>query len=626
MWMVQDLESTNGTVIKGTRLERHQLSDGDVIGLGDAKVLFAEASGQFRALLDGLVVDKESGLLNLKACESDVGRMMRRNAPPSLCAFDIDNFSLFIRRAGPLQAREALEKATDCLAEKFGRDRVYRIDEDAFLTVIPNADPLTPHLSAAHDALQKALAPHELRTSGALVRGKTLASSSAADALGMLEEKLLQAKLAGGDCLLTSSVTPTWCRGATEVFEQWLERNDDASCLVVSPSRRSAFQAPAAAQEVRSWIAARIEVLPEDTEVAVVWTSDLRFLVGATCREDDLRSALTSPDLVVLERRDVRKGWLRRFFATGKRRQRPEMSHAFAQLCAPLHAASEVQLWTSTVVAYEKALQLSANLLLAAYAAHLHSVVDREVEEPDLTKSQVATLRLIDQRALDKGQGATGLGRWPKLISELALQLDEHLDAPSLSFLDSKWLGRTHHARTTRNSIHEHSSPDEQKRASKELYDRILELAEIFCQEEWELLHIDRVERVRYRRGWARITYRRLGEVLMSEHPSEETDQHVEVGTWCRLGARWILTSPLVEFDYCESTARQVVFVAAGIPATTTHVERVAVGQRSQSTASVSHDHIELRTLIELLARVRADSLGSTTMIIKLKDLRVNAD
>jgi pSer/pThr/pTyr-binding forkhead associated (FHA) protein len=38
-WILQDLESTNGTTVNGVRVGRCELRPGDVIGVGDTRLL-----------------------------------------------------------------------------------------------------------------------------------------------------------------------------------------------------------------------------------------------------------------------------------------------------------------------------------------------------------------------------------------------------------------------------------------------------------------------------------------------------------------------------------------------------------------------------------------------------------
>ena len=44
-WWIEDLESTNGTLVNGSGIDKHRLSDGDVIQIGVTELVFHEPKG-----------------------------------------------------------------------------------------------------------------------------------------------------------------------------------------------------------------------------------------------------------------------------------------------------------------------------------------------------------------------------------------------------------------------------------------------------------------------------------------------------------------------------------------------------------------------------------------------------
>jgi pSer/pThr/pTyr-binding forkhead associated (FHA) protein len=50
--VIEDLNSTNGVYVKGKRLKRHELKDGDVIQVGEHKLLYRDLRRTLAATLD----------------------------------------------------------------------------------------------------------------------------------------------------------------------------------------------------------------------------------------------------------------------------------------------------------------------------------------------------------------------------------------------------------------------------------------------------------------------------------------------------------------------------------------------------------------------------------------------
>lgn len=627
-----DNPSRNGTYVNDEAVDTAgvELEDGDIIRAGGTEILFGGYDSRYQSLLQRLAFDGRTGLPNLEAFEADAHRLTRQGEPFGLFGVDVDNFKALLAREGSLVADALLRELATIFTSHFPQNPRYCIADDGLVVIIKDSDASEAVVAAAYHHLASHLREYNLTASAAYVRSHDVASHRGG-ALARLEEKLLQAKMAGGGRLFRASVFPFWCRTDTSKFEHWLATRRDSSCVVVRPSRQSALQVAAAADGVRQWIADALETLPASTEVAVVWTQDSHFLVGASCAKDILERHIATSPSVTIESRGRDRSFVSRILSgRAERSIRPEISQAFAQCLAPLHAAPESAYWSTSIVAFEKALQAAAAFLLSAVSHFLHESMlvmqDEHSSRADaiseLVRQNESLLTMLGKRIVGEPRTERTAGSWIKPILIMANYLKPRLtSAPSLRRLDKRWEKAVYRALGERNSVHESPTPADQKRGAAFLCKQIQILAEVFTQEEWEFLRIDAVERIRYRAGASRVYYRRLGEVMLGDLPSEETDQVVTQGSWVRVGERWILTSPLIDFDYCEASARQLVFVAAGLPSTYGDVKRIAVGQRSQSEVLVSNEHVELKLLIEAVAVARQLSPSQATVITTRQDL-----
>lgn len=100
-WILEDLESRNGTTVNGAPALRHRLADGDRIGLGPSVELrFAitdEAEEELlRRLYESAVSDALTGCFNRKhfgeRLASELAYAKRHSTPLSLVMFDLDHF------------------------------------------------------------------------------------------------------------------------------------------------------------------------------------------------------------------------------------------------------------------------------------------------------------------------------------------------------------------------------------------------------------------------------------------------------------------------------------------------------------------------------------------------------
>ena len=102
-YIVNDLQSTNGTIVNGRTVSSHNLEDGDRLQLGDLVLRFsfldALDSDYQKQLRDMAVRDGLTGIYNkrylITAMENEFNYSSRHRTPLSVIMFDVDHFKKF---------------------------------------------------------------------------------------------------------------------------------------------------------------------------------------------------------------------------------------------------------------------------------------------------------------------------------------------------------------------------------------------------------------------------------------------------------------------------------------------------------------------------------------------------
>lgn len=120
-WFLEDLKSRNGTFVNGTRVVRHELSDGDHIQLGASlrfrfSITNGEEEGVLRKLYEASVRDGLTGAFNRKHFNErlavEVSYSIRHGTELSLVMFDIDHFKRVNDEYGHLAGDRVLTALT----------------------------------------------------------------------------------------------------------------------------------------------------------------------------------------------------------------------------------------------------------------------------------------------------------------------------------------------------------------------------------------------------------------------------------------------------------------------------------------------------------------------------------
>lgn len=148
--IIEDLNSTNGTYLNGTRFNRHQLRDGDKVQVGSTTILkfsyqdsLEEAFYQHQyesATKDGL-----TGIFNkkyfLEQLNKDFAYALRHNEVTSLVMFDIDHFKqindTYGHQAGDFVLRELARLVRASLRAE---DLFARVGGEEFAVVLRQVD------------------------------------------------------------------------------------------------------------------------------------------------------------------------------------------------------------------------------------------------------------------------------------------------------------------------------------------------------------------------------------------------------------------------------------------------------------------------------------------------------
>ena len=149
-YVVEDLESANGTYVSGRRIERQALNDGDVLQFGPSAVFrYSVTDGDQETMLqqlyDASVTDSLTGAYNREhfdmRLESEISFARRHSTPVSLLLFDIDHFKRVNDTFGH-QAGDAVlvEMAAAVTASLRAEDILARYGGEEFTIILRGID------------------------------------------------------------------------------------------------------------------------------------------------------------------------------------------------------------------------------------------------------------------------------------------------------------------------------------------------------------------------------------------------------------------------------------------------------------------------------------------------------
>lgn len=181
---LQDLGSTNGTVLGGLALPPHEdflLEGGDLIRMGDCVIKYLEEgaveSRYHEQLYRSMVVDELTRIYNrrfaVEFLEREMSRTRRHGRELSVVLLDIDHFKFVNDEAGHAAGDEVLRQVAACLRDQLRREAcVARYGGEEFLVILPEtgaegARVVAEMLRAAVESLAPVIdgAPREITVS-----------------------------------------------------------------------------------------------------------------------------------------------------------------------------------------------------------------------------------------------------------------------------------------------------------------------------------------------------------------------------------------------------------------------------------------------------------------------------
>jgi diguanylate cyclase (GGDEF)-like protein len=149
-YILRDLGSTNGTFCQGSRIDRHELADGDKILVGSGTVLkftFHDKIDETfqRQMYESALRDDLTKVFNKKyfmdRIESEFAYAVRHNVPLALVALDIDHFKAINDTYGhPAGDRVLAELMAVMMASVRVEDVLARVGGEEFASICRGAD------------------------------------------------------------------------------------------------------------------------------------------------------------------------------------------------------------------------------------------------------------------------------------------------------------------------------------------------------------------------------------------------------------------------------------------------------------------------------------------------------
>ncbi len=152
MWMVEDLDSTNGTYVNDLPVKRSPLSNGDFLKIGSVIFKFLSGVGIETSYHEEIyrmtIIDGLTGAHNkryfLEFLEREIARCARYQRPLSLLMFDIDHFKKVNDTRGHLTGDYVLKELSRRMRARIRKEELFaRYGGEEFAIVLPETDPET---------------------------------------------------------------------------------------------------------------------------------------------------------------------------------------------------------------------------------------------------------------------------------------------------------------------------------------------------------------------------------------------------------------------------------------------------------------------------------------------------
>ena len=154
-WLVEDLNSTNGSYVNDQLIQRHPLRDSDFLKIGAAIFKFLTGTGieasYYEEIYRMTIIDGLTGAHNkryfIEFLEREIARCSRYKRPLSLVMFDIDHFKNINDSHGHLTGDYVLKEMSRRLLGRIRKEELLaRYGGEEFAAVLPE----TGHPGAMH--------------------------------------------------------------------------------------------------------------------------------------------------------------------------------------------------------------------------------------------------------------------------------------------------------------------------------------------------------------------------------------------------------------------------------------------------------------------------------------------
>jgi len=148
-WIIEDLNSTNGIVVNGTRVKKHTLQDGETVRIGDTVLRFLSGDNVEAAYHEEIyrltIVDALTGTVNkryfLEFLERESALSERYGQPLSLVMFDLDDFKQINDVYGHQIGDLVLRVVTARIRPRIRREDLFaRYGGDEFAVILTHTD------------------------------------------------------------------------------------------------------------------------------------------------------------------------------------------------------------------------------------------------------------------------------------------------------------------------------------------------------------------------------------------------------------------------------------------------------------------------------------------------------